>query len=338
MNKLISVIVPAYNAQATIEATLKSIMAQTYSPLEIVVVNDGSADDTEKKARMLAGTDPRIKVVSQPNGGLSNARNRGVMEASGELVGFVDSDDLIYPDMYRQLYEAYLGVCGRYPDGTVFIQTGREEIDENGNILPSVCSVPDKETFLTSEEFAKTLLMHKGDSSFCTRLCSRDFMMAHPFEEGVLSEDFSLQMGLTGILSGILLIPYIGYRVVHRAGSMTRKAKADDFPPVYTAILGHADRAEELAVCFPSLKSAARRFGLYMRMEYLLHIPVKDMQSSNKVYTDVVRYLRKHFADIVKGPYLTAKNRLYLIVLAICPKTARAVHAALMGLKREDRK
>ncbi len=329
---LISVVIPAYNAETTLRAAVESAAAQTYSPLEIVIVDDGSSDGTLALARELAAKDDRIRVVHQANGGLSNARNRGTREAAGALVGYLDSDDLIYPDMYEKLYEGYCTAIRRWPDGRFFVQTGREEITEEGEKLESVCAVPSEPVFLTAEEFMRTLLTHQGDSSFCTRLCSRQLMLEHPFESGVLSEDFSLQMHLTDVLSGMLLIPYTGYRVTHRAGSMTRRASDEEFPPVYTAILEHADYVErELVPRHPALRGAARRFGLYMRMEYLLHVPVGAMDRTNTVYCETVSYLRRHFADILKVPYLTRRNRLYLTGLALCPRFLRRAHRRLKG-------
>ncbi len=100
----ITVIVPAYNCQATIESCIKSIQNQTYKNLEIIVINDGSTDNTEAVLFALQGNDERIKVISIPNGGVSHARNIGLDIASGAYITFVDSDDYIDKEMYEILY------------------------------------------------------------------------------------------------------------------------------------------------------------------------------------------------------------------------------------------
>jgi glycosyltransferase involved in cell wall biosynthesis len=91
---LISVVVPAYNAAATIDRTLRSIRAQTYSELEIIVVDDGSTDATDRIVRSHALVDPRIRIFRQANGGVAAARNFGWRNARGQVLAFIDADDL----------------------------------------------------------------------------------------------------------------------------------------------------------------------------------------------------------------------------------------------------
>ena len=92
---LVSVVIPAYNAAAFVRVAVDSVLAQTWPAREIIVVNDGSTDDT---ATVLAEYGEAIRVVSQPNGGLPTARNSGILAARGELVAFLDADDRWLPD------------------------------------------------------------------------------------------------------------------------------------------------------------------------------------------------------------------------------------------------
>ena len=106
MNDLISVIVPVYNVKNYLEKCLDSIINQTYKNLEIILINDGSTDESLDICYMYEKKDNRIKVYNQENHGLSYTRNRGIEIARGKYIGFVDSDDVISPFMYEFLYKA----------------------------------------------------------------------------------------------------------------------------------------------------------------------------------------------------------------------------------------
>lgn len=103
--KLISIIVPVYNVEDYVEKCIRSIMGQTYPLLEIIIVDDGSTDDSGSICDKLKAEDNRIKVIHQSNRGLVRARKNGLNIAQGELVGFVDGDDFVEPAMYERLYK-----------------------------------------------------------------------------------------------------------------------------------------------------------------------------------------------------------------------------------------
>lgn len=104
MQELISVIVPVYNVEKYLKKCIKSIMSQSYTNLEIILINDGSTDNSGKICDELKEQDKRIKVIHKSNGGLSDARNAGLKIANGKYIGFVDSDDYIAEDMFETLY------------------------------------------------------------------------------------------------------------------------------------------------------------------------------------------------------------------------------------------
>lgn len=95
--RLVSVLIPAYNAARTLQDTLDSVRLQAYAPFEVIVIDDGSTDETRAIAERAAAEDPRIRVFSQRNLGLARARNRALEEARGELVAPLDADDLWHP-------------------------------------------------------------------------------------------------------------------------------------------------------------------------------------------------------------------------------------------------
>lgn len=103
---MISIIVPVYNVAAYLDRCVDSIIRQTCTDLEIILVDDGSQDNSGKMCDEWATRDSRIKVIHKENGGLSDARNAGIDAATGDYIGFIDSDDWIEPDMYHDLLQA----------------------------------------------------------------------------------------------------------------------------------------------------------------------------------------------------------------------------------------
>src|SRR5215216_2413239 len=95
--ELVSAVIPAYNAEATIGATISSVMAQTYRRMELIVVDDGSHDGTAAFVGKLAERDPRIRLVRKRNEGAAAARNTGIDHARGDFIAPVDADDLWHP-------------------------------------------------------------------------------------------------------------------------------------------------------------------------------------------------------------------------------------------------
>lgn len=137
MQSKISIIIPAYNIEDYLGRTLDSILAQTYKNLEIIVVNDGSRDNTAKVIEAYAERDSRIRGIHKENGGVTSARLRGIHEAAGEWIGFVDGDDVLEPWMYEKLlsnavkYHADISHCGYQmvlPSGKVRLYHDTKEI------------------------------------------------------------------------------------------------------------------------------------------------------------------------------------------------------------------
>lgn len=106
----VSVIIPMYNSKDTIKSAIESVLNQTYKePIEIIVVNDGSKDGCEKIVEKMIinnQTNRTIKLINKPNGGVSSARNRGIKEANGEYIAFLDSDDIWHPQKLELVFEA----------------------------------------------------------------------------------------------------------------------------------------------------------------------------------------------------------------------------------------
>lgn len=144
----ISVVIPAYNAQNTIKETIQSVLNQTFSDFEIIVINDGSTDETLNIVQTIS--DPRLKVFSYANAGPSISRNRGISNASGEFIAPLDSDDIWLPDKL----EAQLNALRDYPQAAI-AYSWIDHINEQGNFLRKGTRNTD-----TGNVYAKLLLVN----------------------------------------------------------------------------------------------------------------------------------------------------------------------------------
>ncbi|MGN1210502.1 MAG: glycosyltransferase family 2 protein, partial [Candidatus Cryptobacteroides sp.] len=115
---MVSVIVPVYNTAGTLAGCIDSILAQSYTDFELIIIDDGSTDGSGLIADTYPSKDSRVKVWHQDNAGISAARNEGLSHASGDWVAFCDSDDTVRPDwlaaMMRHSHKAPMIICGYY--------------------------------------------------------------------------------------------------------------------------------------------------------------------------------------------------------------------------------
>ena len=320
---LISVIVPVYNIIPYLPRCVESLRKQTYRNLEILLIDDGSTDDTPALCDRLAEEDARIRVFHKENGGPSSARNYGLEQAKGEYVGFVDSDDYVDADMYEGLYRAIADT------GMPVAQVGRDEIDKDGNLLPNICEPVEQAQVIPAQDFLKELLMHRGDCSFCTKLLQKDLFTEEKFPIGALNEDFHLLVKMLtrekNTVPGIACIPGQAYHVFYRPDSNTRDKNR--FSRVFADNIDNADMVLALVEKkYPELTETAFRFGVFQRLDYLLHIPIPQMTGENEFYRKVVKYLRHGWWRAMRNPYLTRKNKCYHTLFAIAPKGIRVLH------------
>lgn len=322
---LISVIVPVYNVKEYLPRCVASLQAQTYPNLEILLVDDGSNDGTGQLCDSLGAEDERIRVFHKENGGSSSARNLGIEQARGEYLGFVDSDDYVEYNMYALLQEA----IGKY--GVKAAQIGRDEISQEGERLPDICVPPSSPECIEPKDFLRELLLHRGDCSFCTKLLKKEVFQGRRFPEGVLNEDFHLLVEMLPDIGSIVSLPERGYHVFCRMGSNTRRNTG--FSRVFSDNVDNADMVMELVKKhYPALYKQARRFGLYQRLDYMLHIPISEMKGENQEYGRIKGYLRRYWAEGMANPFLTPQNKAYLTLLAAAPKTVRRIHKKVKRL------
>lgn len=216
INDKVSIIVPVYNAEKYLGYTITSILKQTYQNIEIILVNDGSKDDSLIICQNYAAIDDRIKVLDIPNGGVSNARNCGIESSTGKYIQFVDSDDVIAENMTERLvetmyvYEADMVICGmRY-----MALEGNRPVSSN-DWLPQYLG---KECVLSREkfvgDFSRILLYTVLLEGPCNKLYKREYFENYGFRfplDKELGEDFLLNLQYFGKLERIVFISDVLY-------------------------------------------------------------------------------------------------------------------------------
>ena len=215
----ISVIIPAYNAEKTIRKCLESICNQTYSNLEIIIVNDGSNDETLKIANEFKEKDSRIIVITKENGGVSSSRNKGICRSTGKYISFVDSDDYLDLDyiatLYKNIYSCDMVMCG-------YTEIGQD-----------IRSVKPKSKLYEKRNFGCVLDKYYHNNIInppWNKLFKREYLIGLKFDESIsLGEDLLLNAEYLYKISSLKVIYYSGYNYIIGGPSLTRSYKIEKF-------------------------------------------------------------------------------------------------------------
>ncbi len=213
---LISVIIPIYKVEAFLDRCVLSVVEQSYSLLEIILVDDGSPDNCPQMCDEWAQKDSRIKVIHKENGGLSDARNAGMKSASGEYIAFVDSDDWVAPEFVERLLSAMRDDDSQIAACTV------EMVWEDGT--PSSLLTARTNALLNQEEAQRALLEESLlKHPVWYKLYKRETIAGIAFEVGRLHEDVFWSYQAVGRAEKVSVIDYIGYYYFQRSGSIMGK-------------------------------------------------------------------------------------------------------------------
>jgi glycosyltransferase involved in cell wall biosynthesis len=194
----ISVIVPIFNAGAYLAKCIESLIHQPYTALQIILVNDGSTDDSLAIAQQYAAQDSRIEVYTQTNRGQSVARNLGLQYAKGEYISFVDADDYVDNDFYTVLMQ-HIGDLD-------CVQIGYKRVSAQGKVL--------------LEKLPKHF--HQFTSP-CMRLYRRELFTKHDlrFPSGMIYEDVVFSLDFWGTKPSYRILSYTGYNYLANTSSTT---------------------------------------------------------------------------------------------------------------------
>lgn len=209
----VSIIVPVYKVEPYLDKCVSSIVNQTYTNLEIILVDDGSPDNCSAKCDVWAKKDSRIRVIHKPNGGLSDARNAGMAVATGELMAFVDSDDWIAPDMYEYLYQRLT------EDNSDIAACGVQMVWENKT--PSRMLTRDGNCVLNQEEAMRAIIEESWlKQPVWYKLYKTALVRDILFPKGKCHEDVFWSYQAVGKAKKVSISDYIGYYYLQRGGSI----------------------------------------------------------------------------------------------------------------------
>ena len=216
MNK-ISVIVPCYNVAPYLQRCVDSILNQTYSNFELILVDDGSTDETGKLCDNIQKKDERVRVIHKQNGGLSDARNAGIDISIGEYLSFIDGDDYLELNAYEVMIAEM-----QDPDVSL-VSAGIITEDINGNV--NILMNETKAKLSKEEAFANLLGNNRTIAhSSCNKLFRRQLFEHLRYKKGIIYEDMQILPKILDSCQKVVLLNLPVYHYIKRAGSITENA------------------------------------------------------------------------------------------------------------------
>lgn len=215
MNVDVSVIVPVYNVEKLLPRCINSIINQSLKNIEIILINDGSTDNSGRVCKDFAKLDKRIKVIHQQNGGLSDARNAGLDVAKGNFIAFVDSDDFIHENMYEILLRTMI------ENDCEVVESGYQRVFPN-DIINNYDQPKSKRIFNTQAAVVNTIMDHHCRNYVWNKLYKKELWDDIRFPYGKLFEDVSTTYQVVNMCSKLVKIDCELYYYYQREGSISR--------------------------------------------------------------------------------------------------------------------
>lgn len=296
---MISVIVPVYNVEEYLEECLESIRHQTFTDIEVILVNDGSIDSSRQICERYCEKDNRFKLINQENQGQSVARNRGVKESVGQYIMFVDSDDVINTNVLEVLLP--------YMKKDVDIVECRSSINKEDFFLNRTSTIVfegnAKEAILNCIEFKEV--------KFCafTKLYRREIVEKVPFLEGYIYEDVFTGINYLKHIRKIVVVDYIGYYYRVRPNSTMTKSFNEKNLDIFKVGNQLIDSFKDDEDMLPYIGY----FMFYIGHGHYLKDGINKKNPYVDLYEDFIRkaaFIAKQSKEVVRKYHLL---RLYLI-------------------------
>lgn len=313
---ILSVVVPVYNAERYIKCCIESILNQTIANLELILVDDGSTDNSGAICDEYALKDRRIKVIHKTNGGAASARNVGIEIATGEYIGFCDADDYVNHDMYETL----LSVMKEHNLPT--IECLANVYDTNGNLIESEKN--DKSLNIINEaDSIKNIFLHKGSVSLATRITLSKIIKSIRIPEGKRVEDFFFTLLLLTKTEGTAVYNFPFYNCVTSDNSVTRSAGGSIY---LDAIYFYEKSREYLSEKNNNFKEEQEYF--LFKAIYLLFISATKSERKylKKDLLKQKKYLKRNIKLALKNSFLSKKEKCVLCVSFVSIKLSRLLY------------
>lgn len=318
---LISVVVPVYKVEKHLDRCVESIVAQTHTHLEIILVDDGSPDSCGRMCDEWAARDDRIRVIHKPNGGLSDARNAGVAAATGQWIGFVDSDDYIAPDMYERLLElaqtpgADMSICGVadvYSDHT----------DEPPVIETRV---------MTAEEVLSDIFLNKTLMvGVPPRLYPAWLAREVPSPVGKTHEDAFIVVDLFSRVGNVAVDTAPRYFYCHNEETITSTPSSRALGDNVEAWERNRELVEKL---YPAIADDVMFRCYWAHFDVLDGLMLSERTAADDArMEEVIAWLKSHRAGILSHPHVSSKRKIAL--RALC--ASRGLYRMLVKLQNRS--
>lgn len=309
----ISIIIPIYNTQKYIEKCLRSLEKQTMKNFEIILVNDGSTDNTEKIVKRYINEHKNLNIIyiKKENGGLASARNCGVKRAKGKYISFLDSDDYLDNNLFQNLKQ--------YMDKDVeMIKFKMQKVEENGKVLEKIDG-PVFDICTGEEAFKKLCIKDKYIDPACIYLYKREFFVDNNFEYKLrYHEDFGLTPLIIIQAKTFVSTNYYGYYYLQTAESLTRSKNTNKNAERAKDMLTHYDNMIVLIDAY-SIKEETKRLvkRYYTNSVILKANTLKGKDKSNYIKEIKLRRMYKNIQpenlkQKIKRLLLKYNVRLYL--------------------------
>lgn len=317
----VSIVVPVYNVEDYLKYCVDSLINQSYKNIEIILVDDGSTDDSGRICDEYAQEDDRVRVLHIENGGLSNARNTGVNVASAEWVIFIDSDD--YYD--RRTVEYLVQLQKKYAVdlvATSVIEVRDFQSDDFIGSLTDIDSLKlDRYTALKEMFYGNIVGTHPGG-----KLYKKEILMKFPFPKGMIYEDLAVSFEHIGACNEIA-VGYINlYKYYRRPGSIVNSSYSDKFLDFYKAIELNREYVERDYPNDQEMKKALTVRYVFKGL-HVVHalLGTQMYEQVNKIRKEYRRYWK----DILINSHITRKNKLKYLLLLLSPHLYQKVRAKL---------
>lgn len=311
MEYKISIIIPVYNAEKTIERCLKSILNQNIEHAEIVVVNDGSKDNSEKIILQMQKNNQMIKYYYKQNSGVAETRNYGLEKAQGEYIAFVDSDDYISSDFKNKIIPLI-------NNNIEMVKYKLKKLDKNGNEIEYIDGpVFDRKTGeeAFNELYSKDVLL----DSPCVYVMKKDIITRNKFKfQGTYHEDFGLIPLILANAKSVVSLPDYLYFYVQESNSITRNEDYNKTLIKMKDVFFHYDNMLEAINKLNLGKKTNENIKIYYTNAIVLKLQELQEEDRNKFIKEIkARKMYKNikarnFKQFIKRYLLKINVKLYL--------------------------